>query len=556
MQIDNGMLILFSVGCIMPINLDAAEVYAFINAMPKEQFFNFAKVYLKLTVVDIENAECRYPKSITEQKYDMIDQWHTRTARGGNMQQLKDMYDQFCKSKNEQTAQDSSVPIAATQSVSSSQPRQRHPSGDWATGSTSPSSTSNRPSQPETSSTQRYNRKNSLCDDSDANAYAAANNVQNTQPSNVYQMQPESTVVEEQSLEEVDSDHKSTSSLESSSSSYTGHETSASKVEAQNKATSYEDLPTGINQMMGYIELCNNVPSAIEVDSCTTKKALELNKDKEFYPILDKSYKGYVLIFNNEFKKHPDHAERRGSKVDVKNLKKLWKEIGGCKVIEKNNLSARKMKEEFRRFVTSKDRKDCGFVAFFIMSHGKCDYYMKDGKCRKGEGFFLGNDGKEVMIDDILKMLENRYPETTLQEIPKLIFFQTCRGVQLNKGIGNRATSSSVETECASQNPGNITVDGGMSETGEVLQGYATQAGYQAIRDVNEGSWYINAIVNVFRQNAKTHHVVELLTKVNKAVSDMSADLDNGDPCKEQSEMTSALGRFLHFFPGQENEDF
>lgn len=519
--------------------LPGREVYKFIDGFEKlTEFLEFARVELDLQNYELNGILDDY-KDSREQKFQIISLWKRKRGRQASMQRLYGLKQAFCEQ----------VPVNVDPVDESMNPNQQpHPSGDTILGSTPPAGESQRKSS---DVTPTVNENNVPSDD----ARVAAGHVENPQfRSDRHVMQ---SIVQEEGGQEDDSESTISSKSSCSTERDVDQETSASKVEAQNKATGNDDL-AGIASIKptDYFDICNDVPSTVEVEHCPTKYALDLRKTNKYYPILDKSYKGYILIFNNTFEGNPNHPKRKGSKEDVKNLKILWKEIGGCKVIVKNDLSAKKMKKEFQKFVTSKTRKDCGFVAFFIMSHGDCDYYMKDDRCQKGGGFFLGNDGEEVMIDDILEMLQNRYPETTLRNTPKLIFFQTCRGNRLDKGIENSTPYSSVETECPAQKQGSITVDGNTTETGEILQGYATQLGYQAMRDVKKGTWYINAIVNVFRQNAKTLHVLELLTEVNRAVSEMSDNLKNGDPCKEQSEMTSTLRRLLHFFPGQENEEY
>jgi len=52
-------------------------------------------------------------------------------------------------------------------------------------------------------------------------------------------------------------------------------------------------------------------------------------------------------------------------------------------------------------------------------------------------------------------------------------------------------------------------------------------SGNKAFRDMTKGSWFINAIANIFMRSAKNTHVVDMLTKASRSLSDSLFEWDN-----------------------------
>lgn len=522
--------------------MDYRKLHPFLDQVEYGYLKKFAREYLDLTPGEIEEATSK--NNVLDQKISLIQQWLQRVGYVGNFDYLMELHKKFT-SKGTSNAGDSaqpsdhpssdttlsnySDPVAPQQLLSAgpSNPYNPHPDNkeerELLQQVHSPCTSAEGLSHTVTENEIECNESNS--------EEEGSNHFDNQMPSGHEERTPEGTVRQNGQYED----------------------TTAAVRGLLNKPVLSKTFASAAACLKDeYFDIVCMPPSSIEVDDCSKQDASRLSRHEEYYSILDKEFKGYILIFNNTFKDAED--ERKGSQFDVKNLKCLWREIGGCKVLEKPNLNAEDMKSEIARFVTSKKRKTCGFVAFFIMSHGNSEYYHQDGATRIGEGYILGNDRQKVMMSDISEMMDNDYPGTTLQGIPKLIFFQACRGERLDGGVHNECNPTAVATDKSSSKKMGMARK--MPEKSDTLTSYATQKGYQAVRDTSSGTWFVNAIVNVFRKHAKLEHVGDLMTKVNEAIRQKHAHLESGERCMEMSETTSTLCRKLMLFPGQENEGF
>ncbi|XP_052237643.1 caspase-8-like [Dreissena polymorpha] len=72
-------------------------------------------------------------------------------------------------------------------------------------------------------------------------------------------------------------------------------------------------------------------------------------------------------------------------------------------------------------------------------------------------------------------------------------------------------------------------------EVGEVLPneadfllGYATVPGYVTFRSRNQGTWFICKLCEMLGKYAHREHLIEILTRVNKEVAKLDANVDGG----------------------------
>ncbi|XP_039253563.2 caspase-2-like [Styela clava] len=299
-----------------------------------------------------------------------------------------------------------------------------------------------------------------------------------------------------------------------------------------------QDIATGIgNTRISDIpveEYCSKV-DYIDV-KCCAREFWERNKRRESNYACREGF-GRVLIMNNSFIHHGD-GSRHGSDVDVKNMEDLWLKLG-CIVDVQKDLHANDMIEELRKFSDFCDKPD--YCVIIIMSHGK-------------EDAVFGNDSREIRFADIIAMFNNENAPN-LQEIPKAFFFQCCRGDEPDQGVPVRSNVPQPRKESPPLR-GRLATDANPTKkklptTSDMLISYATQHGKQAYRHTENGSWFINAIANVFMRHAKEEHMVDLMTKVNNAVKKKSSsdDLD----VKAMSHNDSTLTKKLYLYPGHRN---
>uniref|UniRef100_UPI003BEF4C64 JF1cpCasp2 n=1 Tax=Homo sapiens TaxID=9606 RepID=UPI003BEF4C64 len=86
----------------------------------------------------------------------------------------------------------------------------------------------------------------------------------------------------------------------------------------------------------------------------------------------------------------------------------------------------------------------------------------------------------------------------------------------------------------------------------DMICGYACLKGTAAMRNTKRGSWYIEALAQVFSERACDMHVADMLVKVNALIKDREGYAPGTEfhRCKEMSEYCSTLCRHLYLFPG------
>jgi uncharacterized protein YejL (UPF0352 family) len=85
----------------------------------------------------------------------------------------------------------------------------------------------------------------------------------------------------------------------------------------------------------------------------------------------------------------------------------------------------------------------------------------------------------------------------------------------------------------------------------DMLIGFPTQKGYIAYRKPEIGSWYMNAIVQVFSKHSCDTDLCAMLNMVNSMISNEVTNMGK----KQMSEFTSKLTKpYFYFFPGLASE--
>nr|AEO22139.1 caspase 1/2 [Branchiostoma lanceolatum] len=253
--------------------------------------------------------------------------------------------------------------------------------------------------------------------------------------------------------------------------------------------------------------------------------------------------RGYALVLNN--RNFTNLRDRKGAAVDLDNINALLEGLS-FKTHVLPDKTAEEIKEEVRAFSQRKDHRqmDCCFVV--LMSHGD-------------EGVIYGTDDKTVKLDDIFAMFDdNKCPR--LKGKPKLFFIQACRGRNIYKGEDETDSSApDVQVDLKSEMrrllyPPKDEADGpAAGETStrtDMFCGYATQLGYQAIRNTEHGSWFIQAITKVFMKHAKNTRLVRMMEMVKRDVSKREASFGG----KQEVDFLSTLQKQkpLYFFPGED----
>ena len=236
------------------------------------------------------------------------------------------------------------------------------------------------------------------------------------------------------------------------------------------------------------------------------------------------------MIINNQDFVNEVQPTKIGSYVDVNNLDLLFSDDLRFTVTLRNNLSYPQMKEEILRFAGKEDHAEGDMTAVVVMSHGR-------------DGAICTSEGRELETEWILKQFNNEGCPR-LRGKPKLFIFQSCRGHADDPGVSATLTDGQ-------EAPGAI---GARIETGErrdvswedMIIAYSTLPGYVANRNTLHGTWFVQCLCKVFRENAKTSEIREMLDLVAAHLSEYQSERGT----KQSFEYAVRnLYKKLYFFP-------
>ncbi|XP_056005199.1 caspase-2-like isoform X2 [Ostrea edulis] len=213
--------------------------------------------------------------------------------------------------------------------------------------------------------------------------------------------------------------------------------------------------------------------------------------------------------------------------------------------------------EDKTRLISQSDKvKDSDCFIFIILTHG-------------GDEGVFGVDEKSVSVSTLTEMFEpNNCPG--LNEKPKIFLIQACRGEKKEMvdpvggsgnvdpvggsgkshadGDGRKEHVDTVDGPNVKSEP-NISATKTVHSKSDFLIAYSTPEGSLSWRKTDAGSWFIQAIVWIFKYEAHLKDLVEMLGKVNNLVSKGHAD-HGGTHYVTISNYQSSLRKKLYFFPG------
>ncbi|XP_061711802.1 caspase Dronc-like isoform X2 [Cydia pomonella] len=255
----------------------------------------------------------------------------------------------------------------------------------------------------------------------------------------------------------------------------------------------------------------------------STKFMEDNGKDIKLYPTRGRR-RGVLVVFSYiEFRAQLE-TYRRGVDVDCQMLKNLFSEIG-LEVISFQNLT----KDETLTHMKNLPLKGAECVFIVISSHG----YGRDGSW---DTDIRCSDGGLISAHAVVDHFNNQNCPALIG-IPKVFIFQMCRGenryLELAlAGQGAAAAGAAGEAGEPPATDGAPYGDGGPAPRrqpaarrrdrvySDILIAHSTLPGFVSHRDMDKGSWFIQALCEVFAANAHECHVVTLFTLVDKALQE------------------------------------
>ncbi|XP_065902727.1 caspase-7-like isoform X2 [Dysidea avara] len=223
-----------------------------------------------------------------------------------------------------------------------------------------------------------------------------------------------------------------------------------------------------------------------------------------------------VIISNRIFT--CDMPMRNGTDKDASALEKLFTYLGFY-TNRYDNLKAADMEHKLKE-VASLNHKDYDCLMVAILTHGK-------------QGKLYGTD-KTIPIAPLINLFDGNNCPMLIGK-PKIFLIQACRGDDYDHGVN--------------MIDGNDTTDSGTLPTmSDYILAYSTIPGSVSWRNSATGSWFIYTLVGVFKDNAHKEHLLDMLTEVNRRMTELR--LGSGG-YKQQPEPVTGLRKKLYFNPGK-----
>ncbi|NP_001296683.1 caspase-3-like [Hydra vulgaris] len=234
-----------------------------------------------------------------------------------------------------------------------------------------------------------------------------------------------------------------------------------------------------------------------------------------------------IINVNNFMKSSGRHDDPRlGTDVDAQSLCDLFLKLG-FKIDRLDNPKSTDVLNILKQ-AANEDYSSMSCCVVALLSHGE------EGK------IFCTNESLNI------REITNLFCTNALAGKPKLFLIQACRGTKYMESIDTvDGFGPGLSNE---SNVLDVTVES------DFLYAYSTVQSYYSWRNQKLGSWFINAVVSVFRDYAHKMDVLRLLTRVNKEVSKKTSITDNltKDNKKQIGSLISLLRKELFFFPYDE----
>lgn len=192
---------------------------------------------------------------------------------------------------------------------------------------------------------------------------------------------------------------------------------------------------------------------------------------------------------------------REGAQIDQNCIEELFEELHFTVKVH-TDIGRNEMEDAFKA-ASMTDHTDYDTFVSFVMSHGDTSDRIN------------GSDDRCTTVKDLMAELKtSKCP--SLSGKPKLFFFECCRGAaEQEKAHPAGKRKVKLETNSGSQ----------MSSTtfpaeADVLLAFCTPPGYVAYLSKQSGSTYIQTLVNVIREHHSSTHLLDMLTEVNRQVSE------------------------------------
>ncbi|KAL1259886.1 hypothetical protein QQF64_010463 [Cirrhinus molitorella] len=234
------------------------------------------------------------------------------------------------------------------------------------------------------------------------------------------------------------------------------------------------------------------------VTPCTQsfKNNIISQSGSEVYQVKDKSIRKRLALLINNIDFENKDMTRRGADRDEENMEWLLKELD-YQVVKHRNLSAKDMEEAVKGFARRQEHANSDSTFVVIMSHGKRDAIL-------GVQYTSDNPSDTFLVDKIYRYL-NSENCPGLRDKPKVILIQACRG-----GETGRVWASDGEPDELMEIEG----DDFVHKEKDFISLMSCTPDTKSYRHVQNGTFYVQNVVDVLMKYAHKDHIEELFRKV------------------------------------------
>ncbi|XP_070569985.1 protein scribble homolog [Ptychodera flava] len=226
---------------------------------------------------------------------------------------------------------------------------------------------------------------------------------------------------------------------------------------------------------------------------------------------------GLAVIFSNEHFTSNNYPRREGTQVDIDRLTGVFHYLG-YKVRVHKDLTLHEMMFHLED-IRCEDHSNYDSFVCCVLSHGK-------------PGVVVTSDCQSLPIQAIQGSFNARLCPP-LRGKPKIFIIQACRGARRQSGyeVDAGETEEALPPSSPTSHlgpPSLLARPKTVPEMADFVIGYATIENCVSYRSATDGSIYIEKLADCLQRLAGTNHLLDILTEVNKLVSEVIINEEHG----------------------------
>ncbi|XP_067658668.1 caspase-3-like [Haliotis asinina] len=240
---------------------------------------------------------------------------------------------------------------------------------------------------------------------------------------------------------------------------------------------------------------------------------------------MDSVPRGLCYIFNNKTFEDKPKQTRIGTEKDKDALTDVWKKLH-FDVKSFDDSEADVMDTRIKK-LAKMDHAAYDCVVVIFLTHGR-------------DGAVQGSDNEWLDVSTITSYFKASVCPS-LANKPKLFFFQSCRGKEIQKVQGDDGGSDTSATETI------VPTNKMVAPEADFFFGFATVAGMQALRNPENGSWFIQSLVQALQASTKSDDLDSIMTTVRGKVDNRQCETVDGEFVRQTAEVRTTLLKKLYF---------